>query len=92
MNKQFYRLTCPYAGVQVKHDKKAYILDAGAKEPVIIVKPNTLLIELDNTPILTPDKQPVKPTGKFYMTAETIEPYHIVLDITRLGTVTYART
>ena len=40
MNKQFYRLTCPYAGVQVKHDKKAYILDAGAKEPVIIVKPS----------------------------------------------------
>lgn len=31
MNKQFYRLTCPYASVQVKHDKKAYILDAGAK-------------------------------------------------------------
>lgn len=62
------------------------------KKPLVIVKPNTLLIELDNTPILTPDKQPVKPTGKFYVTAETIEPYHIVLDITRLGTVTYART
>lgn len=62
------------------------------KKPLVIVKPNTLLIELDNTPILTPDKQPVKPTGKFYVTAETIEPYHIVLDITRLGAVTYTRT
>ena len=67
-------------------------IHAGAKEPVIIVKPNTLLIELDNTPILTPDKQQVKPTGKFYVTAETIEPYHIVLDITKLGAVTYTRT
>lgn len=91
MSKPFYRLTRPYAGVQVKYEKKAYILNEDADEPVIVVKPGALLMELNDTPVLTPEKQQIKPTGKFYVTMETISPYHVVLDIPESNALAHAR-
>lgn len=94
MNKPLYRLTRDYAGVQVKrgNSKKVYVLDGEAEEPLVLVKANTLLVELDEEKVLTPGKETVKPTGRFYATAETIDPYHLVLDVLDFDAVSYVGT
>lgn len=94
MNKPLYRLTRDYAGVQVKrgNSKKVYVLDDEAEEPLVLVKANTLLVELDEEKVLTPGKETVKPMGRFYATAETIDPYHLVLDVLDSDAVSYVGT
>jgi hypothetical protein len=94
MNKPLYRLTRDYAGVQVKrgNSKKVYVLDDEAEEPLVLVKANTLLVELDEEKVLTPGKETVKPMGRFYATAETIDPYHLVLDVLDFDAVSYVGT
>ena len=94
MNKPLYRLTRDYAGVQVKrgNSKKVYVLDDEAEEPLVLVKANTLLVELDEEKVLTPGKETVKPMGRFYATAETIDPYHLVLDVLDFDAVSYDGT
>lgn len=94
MNKPLYRLTRDYAGVQVKrgNSKKVYVLGDEAEEPLVLVKANTLLVELDEEKVLTPGKETVKPMGRFYATAETIDPYHLVLDVLDSDAVSYVGT
>ena len=94
MNKPLYRLTRDYAGVQVKrgNSKKVYVLDDEAEEPLVLVKANTLLVELDEEKVLTPGKETVKPMGRFYATAETIDPYHLALDVLDFDAVSYVGT
>lgn len=94
MNKPLYRLTRAYAGVRVKrgNSKKVYVLDNEAEEPIVLVKADTLLVKLDEEKVLTPDKEVVKPTGRFYATAETIDPYHLVLDVLDFDAVSYVGT
>lgn len=68
------------------------MLDDEAEEPLVLVKANTLLVELDEEKVLTPGKETVKPMGRFYATAETIDPHHLVLDVLDFDAVSYVGT
>lgn len=91
MNKPLYRLARAYAGVQVRRGKnrRDYTLDDEAEEPLILVKPDTLLVQLDEEQVLSPNGESILPTGRFFATAETINPYHLVLDILDMNAVSY---
>ena len=91
MSSPLYRLTRAYAGVQVRREnnRKDYVLDDEAEEPLVLVKPDTLLVQLDEEQVLSPDGESIQPTGRFYATAETINPYHLVLDIMDMDAVSY---
>lgn len=84
-----YRLRLNYAGVIVKKGKRAYFLTDEVGEPLTSVKAGTLLVELEEENVCNPDKQAIQPTGRFYRTAETIDPYHVILDIWDFSAVEY---
>lgn len=84
-----YRLRLNYAGVIVKKGKRAYFLTDEVGEPLTSVKAGTLLVELEEENVCNPDKQAIQPTGRFYRTAETIAPYHVILDIWDFSAVEY---
>lgn len=47
-----------------------------------ILRADTPLFWLDEKfEVVSEDGQPVKPTGRFAVTAQTIDPYHVVTDI-----------
>ena len=52
--------------------------------PLCLIKPCTTLLPLAeisaDAKIIGPDGQPVPATGEYYITAETMDPYHIVTD------------
>lgn len=83
-----FRLLRPYAAVQVEALKGRgrsgqYKISSEATEsPLCLLKADTLLFPLPNDDVvLAGDDEPIAPTGKFYRTAETIDPYHLVCDI-----------
>ena len=53
------------------------------------MRPDTLLVKLDKEQVLSPDGESILPTGRFFATAETINPYHLVLDIMDMNAVSY---
>lgn len=79
---RIYRLNRSYMGVCVKRQGRKYVITDETGYPITGVKPDTLLIEISPDQIASQDGQPIAPSGIFYLTAETIDPYHIVLDIT----------
>ena len=83
MSKATYCLVNQHVGVCCKRgkNKKQYILDDEAEEPVVMVKAGTLLAPLEDEVVLTPDGESVRPSGRFFTTVETIDPYHMVLDV-----------
>lgn len=78
-------LKSPRIGVRVRHSqnrRKDYILDDEGSEPILLMKAGTQLIELaEDERVLDSDGTLISPTGRFFRTAETIDPYHLVLDI-----------
>ena len=56
------------------------------EDSIVMVKSGTLVMPVD---FLSDDfkvydkeeKEVIEPTGRFFITAETIDPYHIILDI-----------
>lgn len=63
---------------QVK-GKKQYQVISGE---ICIVKSDTLVAELPGEfSIVNELGEEIKPTGNFLITAETIEPYHLVIDM-----------
>ena len=57
-----------------------------SEQEIIIVKEGTAIIPLeqisDKAQVYSIDgAELIEPTGRFYITAETIDPYHIILDI-----------
>lgn len=73
----------------MKKGKRAYFLTDEVGEPLTSVKAGTLLVELEEENVCNPDKQAIQPTGRFYRTAETIDPYHVILDIWDFSAVEY---
>ena len=74
------------AGVVVERfgDKRKYLYKIVENNPLCLIKPCTTLLPLAeisaDAKIIGPDGQPVPATGEYYITAETMEPYHIVTD------------
>ena len=91
MSRPIYCLRQPYAGVQVRrrNGRKDYVLDDEAEEPLILVKPDTLLVELEDERVTLPDGEVLNATGKFFVTAETINPYHLILDVMDRNVLSY---
>ena len=79
-------LRSPRAGVVVERfgDKRKYLYKIVENNPLCLIKPCTTLLPLaeisPNAKIIGPDGQPVPATGEYYITAETMDPYHIVTD------------
>lgn len=83
MSRPMYCLTHQHIGVQAKRNKRKtkFFLDDEAEAPIVMVKEGTFLVPLDEELVLAPDGEPIPPSGRFFATAETIDPYHLVLDI-----------
>ena len=60
-----YRLRRNYAGVIVKKGKRDYSLTDEVGEPLTPVKAGTLLVELEEENVCSPDKQAIRPTAAF---------------------------
>lgn len=79
-------LRSPRAGVVVERfgDKRKYLYKIVENNPLCLIKPCTTLLPLAeisaDAKIIGPDGQPVPATGEYYITAETMDPYHIVTD------------
>ena len=77
------RLERSRVGVRVaKSGRKDYKLMEN--DTIIMVKPETEFIPLEkahpNTNILGIDDGKIEPAGRFYISAETIDPYRIIID------------
>ena len=61
-----------------------YLYKIVENNPLCLIKPCTTLLPLAeisaDAKIIGPDGQPVPATGEYYITAETMDPYHIVTD------------
>ena len=79
-------LRSPRVGVVVERfgDKRKYLYKIVENNPLCLIKPCTTLLPLAeisaDAKIIGPDGQPVPATGEYYITAETMDPYHIVTD------------
>lgn len=79
-------LRSPRAGVVVERfgDKRKYLYKIVENNPLCLIKPCATLLPLAeisaDAKIIGPDGQPVPATGEYYITAETMDPYHIVTD------------
>lgn len=79
-------LRSPRAGVVVERfgDKRKYLYKIVENNPLCLIKPCTTLLSLAeisaDAKIIGPDGQPVPAIGEYYITAETMDPYHIVTD------------
>lgn len=63
--------------VQIK-DKNLYLVEDG----FCIVTPDTLILPLpSDIKVYSEDGEEIPASGKFYVSAETINPYHLVIDI-----------
>lgn len=61
---------------------KQYVLLPGREDSVVIIKAGCPIMELcDGETVVTVDGEKVQPTGRFFITAETIDPYHYLFDI-----------
>ena len=81
---QVYRTKTAYVATRVvfKDKPKRYQLDDEAEHILTVINPDTLVIPLEpNTKVMTPNGQAINPTGAFYITAQTINPYHLILDV-----------
>ena len=80
--KPTYALKQPYAGVCVKHVKNKFVITDENDEPLTRVKPGTLLVEADiDINVCTDTDEQIPASGRYFITANTIDPYHIILDI-----------
>lgn len=69
----------PYAAVQVEVYGKKLIVHDGS---LCLVKGDTLVTELPSEfKVYGIDGEEIPPANKFYITVETINPYHLILDM-----------
>lgn len=79
-----YPLRSARVGVRCskRYRSKTYVVDPKKGEPVILVKEGAIITPLeDDEIVVSKDGENVRPTGRFFRTAETIDPYHIILDM-----------
>lgn len=73
----------PRAAVRCTHAfrSKRYVVTQG-ENSVCVLKAGCQIVALNDDEIVTTeDGEQLKPQGRFYITAETIDPYHLLLDI-----------
>ena len=71
----------PRAAVRVRWKERVLVLEPHA-EPIVILKADALLFPLpEETQIVAPDGEIIRPKGRFWVTTETIDPIHLVTDI-----------
>ena len=73
-----------HIGVRVRHihGRKTFMLDPDENEPICVVKAGTEVVEMtDGETVVLPDGNEIPATGRYFRTTETIDPYHIVLDV-----------
>lgn len=69
------------AGVLARKDADGIYTILDDHTPVA-VKPDTVLVMLmPDEQVTDPDGTPLPPTNKYWRTADSIDPYHIILDI-----------
>lgn len=76
------KLNFPRMGVLVQRTgRKDYKIVPG-KDSVSVYKAGMAIKELDaGERILSPDGEPVKAEGRFFLSSETIDPFHIAFDL-----------
>ena len=68
--------------VRCVHRKNKFILDPEPGQPVCAVKAGTELRRLEyNETVETPEGELLPAFGQYWVTAGTIDPYHLILDI-----------
>ena len=69
----------PVAGVVCKRrpGKKRYVVT----NEILMLKADTEFVEIDPELVVDADGNPVKPSGRFWKTTSTIDPYHVVADM-----------
>ncbi|MFB5269350.1 hypothetical protein ACE41H_21560 [Paenibacillus enshidis] len=78
-NKHSRELGRPYAAVQVEHINKVLVVIPGS---VSILKEETKITKLPSAyPVVDSEGYLIKPSGQFYITTETFDPYHMVIDL-----------
>lgn len=50
-------------------------------DSLILLGPSTPMVERPGVKIINIDGEEIEPTGRFLFTAETIDPYHYVIDM-----------
>lgn len=75
-----YRIGQERIAVKVEHIKgKKYQIIPGE---IVIIKSNTKVAELSGDyEIINEYEEKIMPTGKFLITTETIDPYHLIIDM-----------
>lgn len=91
MAEAIYRLEQNYAGICVVKTGNKYQLDTRYNPPLVSVKAETMLVEMPQNKPLILDGKTMKPSGKFFRTADTIDPYHIILDIADRKVLSFMR-
>lgn len=94
MAKAIYRTLRPHAGICVKQKKpgvESYTITDETGDVLVSVKPDTLMVELNlESKIFAPgQEEPVAASGRFFITAETCYPYHVVMDVMDFTAVQY---
>lgn len=71
-----FTLYKPRVAVKVeKKGRKLYVIP----DEIYFLKPGTRLMEC-RYDVVSPDGEKIEPVGRFVMTAETIDPYHMVTE------------
>lgn len=69
-------------GVRCYKKGRKYIIDPEKGELLVFVKAGCPIVLLKDTDMVVgPNGEQAKPTGRFYRSAETIDPYHIIFDV-----------
>lgn len=76
------KLDHPRVGVKVKRSGRENYVIVPGEDSVMLVRAGTLIKELESDErILSEDGEPVNATGRFFLSCETIDPFHVAFDI-----------
>lgn len=74
-------LSTPRVCVKVRRIKNSYTFELCAEEGVFLLPAGTRLIYPEKPIHVVYEGKEVQPAGRFVITAETIDPWHIVTDM-----------
>ena len=75
-------LEAPRVAVKVRRKGNDFIVDPEIHEPVIVAKAGTKIFPLEEPDhVVDPAGNLIPATGKFYCSAETIDPFHLIFDL-----------
>jgi hypothetical protein len=70
----------PYAAVMVGVEDRGRVLRVVTGE-IVIARADALVVDLPpDVRVIDPDGGPIRQSGRFLVTVETFDPYHLVLD------------